>query len=145
MVRFVNEEYLILLLLIPLLMLVAWWIWRVRKRAAERFATPAMMRRLAPEASEFKRPVKFGLMLLALALVILALANPQIGTRLQEVKQEGVDIFIVLDLSLSMKAEDIKPNRLEKAKLEIRNLIEKLGETGSGLSCLRVKHTRNFL
>jgi len=133
MVRFVNEEYLILLLLIPLLILVAWWVWRVRKRAAERFATPAMMRRLAPEASVFKRPVKFGLMILAMALVILALANPQIGTRLQEVKQEGVDIFIALDLSLSMKAEDIKPNRLEKAKLEIRNLIEKLGGDRIGL------------
>ena len=68
-----------------------------------------------------------------MALVILALANPQIGTRLEEVKQEGVDIFIALDLSLSMKAEDIKPNRLEKAKLEIRNLIDRLGGDRIGL------------
>jgi Ca-activated chloride channel family protein len=133
MVRFVNEEYLYLLLLIPAALLLAWWVWRMRKHAAGRFATPSIIQRLAPAASEFKRPVKFGLLLLAVAFLVLALANPQIGTRLQEVKQEGVDIFIALDLSLSMKAEDIKPNRLEKAKLEIRNLIEKLGGDRIGL------------
>ncbi len=64
---------------------------------------------------------------------VLALANLQIGTRLEEVKQEGVDIFIAVDVSLSMKAEDIKPNRLEKAKLEIRNLIDRLGGDRIGL------------
>ena len=70
-------------------------------------------------------------------MLVLALANPQIGTRLEEVKQEGVDIFIALDVSLSMKAEDIKPNRLEKAKLEIRNLIGRLGGDRIGLDRLR--------
>jgi len=133
MVRFVNEEYLYVLLVIPAVLLLAWWVWHVRRRAVERFATPQMIRRLAPAASAFKRPVKIGLMLLAAALLILALANLQVGTRLQEVKQEGVDIFIALDLSLSMKAEDIKPNRLEKAKLEIRNLIERLRGDRIGL------------
>ena len=66
-------------------------------------------------------------------MLILALANLQVGTRLEEVKQEGVEIFLALDLSLSMKAEDIKPNRLEKAKLEIRNLIGRLGGDRIGL------------
>ena len=74
--------------------------------------------------------MKFVLLLCALILIILALANLQIGTRLEEVKQEGVDIFIAVDVSLSMKAEDIKPNRLEKAKLEIRNLVDRLGGRG---------------
>jgi Ca-activated chloride channel family protein len=133
MVRFLNEEYLYLLLAVPAMLLLGWWVWHMRKHAADRFATSSMIQRLAPAASEFKRPVKFGLLLLAMAFLILALANPQIGTRLQEVKQEGVDIFIALDLSLSMKAEDIKPNRLEKAKLEIRNLIGKLGGDRIGL------------
>ena len=68
-----------------------------------------------------------------MALLVVALANPQVGTRMEEVKQEGVDIFIALDVSLSMKAEDIKPSRLEKAKLEIRNLIERLGGDRIGL------------
>lgn len=133
MVRFVHPDHLYLLAIIPAAVLVAWWLWRVRKAAAGRFASASMFARLAPAASRFKRPVKFGLQLLVAAFLVLALANLQIGTRLEEVKQEGVDIFIALDLSLSMKAEDIKPNRLEKAKLEIRNLIERLGGDRIGL------------
>jgi Ca-activated chloride channel family protein len=77
--------------------------------------------------------LRFCVLLLALAFIIIGLANPQIGTRLQEVKQEGVDIFVALDVSLSMKAEDIKPNRLEKAKLEVHNLIDRLGGDRIGL------------
>jgi Ca-activated chloride channel family protein len=71
--------------------------------------------------------------MISIAFLVVGLANPQIGTRLEEVKQEGVDIFIALDVSLSMKAEDIRPNRLEKAKLEIRNLINRLGGDRVGL------------
>jgi Ca-activated chloride channel homolog len=133
MVRFVHEDYLMLLALVPVLLALGWWIRRLRKSAARRFATPAMFDHLAPAASRFKRPVKFGIQLGILAMLILALANMQVGTRLEEVKQEGVEIFLALDLSLSMKAEDIKPNRLEKAKLEIRNLIGKLGGDRIGL------------
>jgi Ca-activated chloride channel family protein len=133
MVRFVHEEYLMLLALIPVLLGLGWWVWRLRKIAAAKFATPAMLERLAPAASTFKRPVKFGIQLLIVAVLILALADLQVGTRLEEVKQEGVEIFLALDLSLSMKAEDIKPNRLEKAKLEIRNLIGRLGGDRIGL------------
>ena len=133
MVRFVHEDYLALLAIIPAILALGWWIWRLRKNAMLRFASAAMFEKLAPEASRFKRPVKLGLQLLIIALLILALANMQVGTRLEEVKQEGVEIFLVLDLSLSMKAEDIKPNRLEKAKLEIRNLIARLGGDRIGL------------
>lgn len=133
MVRFVHEEYLMLLALVPVLLALGWWILRLRKTAARKFATPAMLGHLAPAASRLKRPVKFGIQLLIVAVLILALANMQVGTRLEEVKQEGVEIFLVLDLSLSMKAEDIKPNRLEKAKLEIRNLIGRLGGDRIGL------------
>lgn len=76
---------------------------------------------------------KFVLFVLAFAFIVVGFANPLLGTRLEEVKQEGVDIFIALDVSLSMKAEDIKPNRLEKAKLEIRTLIDRLGGDRIGL------------
>ncbi len=133
MLRFVHEEYLWFLAIIPVLIAIAWFVRGARLRASRVFGTPAMMHRLAPEASRYKRPVKFVLLLCAVALVIGALANLQIGTRLEEMKQEGVDIFIVMDVSLSMKAEDIKPNRLEKAKLEIRNLIDRLGGDRIGL------------
>ncbi len=118
---------------VPVLIVLAWFLRRVRRRAMDRFASPGMMARLAPQASSVKRTVKFLLLLSALILMIAGLANLQIGTRLEEVKQEGVDIFIAMDLSLSMKAEDIKPNRLEKAKLEIRNLIGRLGGDRIGL------------
>ncbi len=133
MLRFVHEDYLWLLAVVPLLIVLAWFVRAARKRALAAFSTSIMVQRLAPQASRWKRPVKFVLLLCALALTILALANLQIGTRLEEVKQEGVDIFIAVDVSLSMKAEDIKPNRLEKAKLEIRNLVDRLGGDRIGL------------
>jgi len=133
MLRFLYEDYLWILAALPALIVAAWFIRGARLRAAKAFGSPEMMRRLAPLASRLKRPVKFALLLTAAALVILALANLQIGTRLEEMKQEGVDIFIAVDVSFSMKAEDIKPNRLEKAKLEIRNLIERLRGDRIGL------------
>jgi Ca-activated chloride channel family protein len=73
------------------------------------------------------------LLLTAVTFLVIGLANPQVGTRLEDVKQEGVDIFIALDVSLSMKAEDVKPNRLAKAKYEIGNLINRLGGDRIGL------------
>jgi Ca-activated chloride channel family protein len=133
MLRFLHEEYLWVLAVLPLLVAVAAVVRAGRRRALKTFSTPEMMRRLAPGASRFKRPAKFALLLVVVASVVLALANLQIGTRLEEVKQEGVDIFIAVDVSLSMKAEDVKPNRLEKAKLEIRNLIDRLGGDRIGL------------
>lgn len=133
MIRFAHSEYLYLLAILPLLVLAYVAASRARRTAWMRFAHLDILTRLAEEASSAKRTVKFLLFLSALAFVIIALANPQIGTRLVEVKQEGVDIFIALDVSMSMKAEDIKPNRLERAKLEIRNLIDRLAGDRIGL------------
>ncbi len=133
MIRFVHSEYLYLLALIPVLVVVSWFLARLRRKALDRFGDAAMIERLAEGASRPKRVVKFALAMAAIAFLLVGLADPQIGTRLEEVKQEGVDIFIALDVSLSMKAEDIKPNRLEKAKLEIRNLIGRLRGDRIGL------------
>ncbi len=133
MIRFAHEEYLYLLALIPALVAGYWFAGRFRKRALERFGNPAILMRLADAASRSKRVVKLAVLAAALACLVVGLANPQIGTRMEEVKQEGVDIFIALDVSLSMKAEDIKPNRLEKAKFEIRNLIQRLKGDRIGL------------
>jgi len=133
MVRFVHSEYLNLLVLLPAVGLLLWFAARMRRRALGRFVHLGMLGRLAEEASPAKRVVKAVLLLAAVALLVLGLANPQIGTRLEEVKQEGIDLFIALDVSLSMKAEDIKPNRLEKAKFEIRNLIGRLSGDRIGL------------
>ncbi len=133
MIRFAHFEYLYLLGLIPAFLLLYWLGARARKKALSRFGSLDILARLADSTSAQKRFLKFTLLLFAYALLVVSLANPQIGTRLQEVKQEGVDIFIALDVSLSMKAEDIKPNRLEKAKFEMRNLISRLEGNRIGL------------
>lgn len=122
-----------MLVLLPLLLGGYWLLARAKTRAFSRFGEPGVLSRLTESTSKAKRRLKFMLFIAALAFLIVGLTNPQIGTRLQEVKQEGVDIFIALDVSLSMKAEDIKPNRLEKAKLEIRNLIGRLAGDRLGL------------
>ncbi len=133
MIRFAHQEYLYLLGLIPVFVVLFVLVARARKNAMKRFGSLEILPRLAESASKPKRAIKSVVFLLALAIIIIAFANPQIGTRLQEVKQEGVDIFIALDVSLSMKAEDIKPNRLEKAKFEIRNLIDRLAGDRIGM------------
>jgi len=133
MIRFAHSEYLFFLALVPVAVAGYWFFARVRLKALQRFGELNILKRLAESASRMKRLVKFGLFLLAFLFLVVGFANPQIGTRLQEVKQEGVDLFIALDVSLSMKAEDIKPNRLDKAKFEIRNLIERLGGDRLGL------------
>jgi Ca-activated chloride channel homolog len=133
MIRFAHSEYLWLLLMVPVFSIVFIALLRLRTGAMRRFGEPAILERLAEHASRPKRWVKFGLLMLALGMLVLGLANPQIGTRLEEVKQEGVDLFVALDVSLSMKAEDIKPNRLEKAKFELRNLISRLRGDRIGL------------
>ncbi len=133
MIRFAHPEYLALLALLPVLLGVFLFALRVRQKALKRFGVPSVVQRLTEGASPAKPVLRGGLILAALGLLVVGLANPQIGTRLEEVKQEGIDLFIALDVSLSMKAEDIKPNRLEKAKLEIRNLIDRLAGDRVGL------------
>ncbi len=133
MIRFAHPEYLYGLALIPVLAGFYWLVARLRRSSLQRFGTLSVLTRLTEEASGAKRFWSAGLMMLISALCVVALANPQIGTRMEEVKQEGVDLFIALDVSLSMKAEDIKPNRLEKAKLELRNLIARLSGDRIGL------------
>jgi Ca-activated chloride channel family protein len=133
MIRFLHPEFLSALALIPVLVAAYVFLSLRRRKALAQFGAPPMIERLAEDASTSKRLVRFLLLLGAIACAVLALVQPQIGTRMEEVKQEGIDLFIALDVSLSMKAEDIKPSRLEKAKFEIRNLIGRLGGDRIGL------------
>ncbi len=126
MFRFAHSEYLYFLSLLPLLVL---WLWHVRRRQqqlAARLGQPAVVRRLMPEASEWKWRLKHGLRLLALALLIVGWANPQWGTRRQEVKARGVDLILALDISQSMWATDIPPNRMARAKRTAAQLLDAL-------------------
>lgn len=133
MFRFAHPDYLYLLIVIPFLLVVYGYVRMQSVKAKKLFSTSEMFSRLADQHSTRKGAVKASLFLVAFSLLVIALANPQVGTRMEDVKQEGVDLFIALDVSKSMLAEDIKPNRLEKAKYEIGNLIERLAGDKIGM------------
>lgn len=124
--RFEHPIYLYLLLLIPVLAFIHLYLVNQRKKALQQFGNPELLDELMPNVS-FKRPsVKFYFLLLALTILILAIAGPQFGTKLQTMKRKGIELMIALDVSNSMMAEDIEPNRLERAKRAISRLVDKL-------------------
>jgi Ca-activated chloride channel family protein len=133
MFRFAHPEYLNALYAIPVLVLIFLYLNRNRKKLLEKFADKRLHRILLPDFSGIKNWFKAGLILFALVLLIFAAANPQVGTRVQEVKQTGIDVFIALDVSRSMLAQDIKPDRLDQAKFQISTLINKLRGDRIGL------------
>ncbi len=133
MVKFAHSEYLYGLYLIPILIALIWYATRNQNLLLEKFANIKLHKVLFPRRSAIKTIVKNGLIILSIVLLIFAVANPQVGSKIEEVKQVGIDVYILLDVSLSMKAEDIKPSRLEKAKHEISKLIQKLQGDRIGL------------
>ncbi len=133
MFRFANTEYLYLLLLIPVLALVFALVFRLRKNALARFGNPDVIGTLMPENSASRPVLKSILVLLCLAALVFGIARPQFGSKLREIKREGVEIIIALDVSNSMMAEDIKPNRLERAKQAIARLVDRLVNDKIGL------------
>lgn len=133
MLRFEHPDMLWALAAVPLLAVLFWVLRSRQRKLLSRFVSEGLLATLAPDLSGAKRGVKNGLLLGGLACVILAIANPQVGTRLEEVKREGIDLFVALDVSLSMKSEDIRPNRLEKAKRDVSALLNKLRGDRVGL------------
>ena len=133
MIRFAHSDYLYLLWLIPLLVFLYLFTQNKQNKLLEKFAGTKLHDVLFPLRSKLKSPVKFALTLFAMFLIIVSIANPQIGTKIEDVKQIGIDVYILLDVSRSMAAEDIKPSRLEKAKFEISNLMQKLQGDRIGL------------
>jgi tetratricopeptide (TPR) repeat protein len=133
MLRFAHPEYLWALWALPLVAVGFFLLYRWRRRLLRRFAAEPLLPQLAPDVSIAKRTFKHGLVLLAMASLIVAVADPQVGTRLEEVKRKGIDLFVALDVSLSMKAEDIRPSRLEKAKRDVSDLFRKLQGDRVGL------------
>lgn len=134
MFKFAHIENLYLLAVIPLL--IAFFIYALlqQKKMRNAFASIELFQRLSPWTSTVKQKIKFGILLFAIALVIVGFANPQIGSRFEEVKAEAIDIFISLDVSKSMKAEDVQPNRLEAAKYAIGQLLNMVRGDRVGLS-----------
>lgn len=132
---YADPHYLLLLLLIPLLIVFLLVSSRLKKRALAKFGNLELIRKLMKSISRRRRFVKNSLILLALTAMIIAAARPQFGTRMREVSRKGVDIMIVLDTSMSMLAEDVAPNRLERAKHEVSNFIRLLQGDRIGLVC----------
>lgn len=133
MIRFASPEYLKFLRVLPLMLLALWYL---QRRAHRRFVlllgakvTPV----LTASLSSAKRQTKIVLFVMAVALFLLALARPQLGKSLQEVKLEGVELMLLVDVSTSMLAEDVKPSRLEHAKSELIKLMDILGGDKVGL------------
>jgi Ca-activated chloride channel family protein len=131
--RFANPDFLYLLLAIPGLILL-WVLDHLRKkRAIKRLGESLLVNKLIPEASKSRPVIKFIFQLAALTSGILMIARPQFGSKLENVKKEGVEIIIALDVSNSMLAEDIQPNRLERAKQSITRLIDQFTDDKIGL------------
>jgi Ca-activated chloride channel family protein len=124
--RFAYPVYLHVLWLIPIFLVFFLWVAKLRQRSLERFGETHLVTKLSRTVSRRRQRVKMVLLLLALLFLGIAIARPQIGTHAVPVKTEGIDLVFTLDTSLSMLAEDIKPNRLERAKHEIAALMDKL-------------------
>lgn len=123
MVHFEHIEYLWLLAAVALTGVVwGYTAWRNRRRM-EQWADQGMFGRLIPDHSTWRPAVKMSLTLVGMALIVVALANPQFGTHVQKAKRAGSDVAICFDVSNSMMAEDIQPNRLERSKRVVANLL----------------------
>jgi len=133
MIRYENIEFLYLFYGIIGFILLFIYYTKWKKKAFEKFGKLSTIRNLIPNHSITRENIKFILLLLYISALIIGIANPQIGTKMEEVKREGVDLMIALDLSNSMLSEDIKPNRLERARQAISRLIDKLEGDRIGL------------
>lgn len=128
-----ETYYFYLLGIIPVLVLLFFVILIWKKGAQKRFADQEALSKLSPARSSFKPLLKMIFVLLALSFIVIALVNPKIGTSLEEVKREGVDIVFAIDVSKSMLAEDIAPNRLEKSKQLVSQTLNSLGGDRVGI------------
>lgn len=131
--RFEHPEYFWALLVIPLLAVLFIWMVAWRKRAFRRFGEHDLMQRLVPARSGVRSIFKFMVLCLVYLFLVIGLANPQIGSKLVEGERKGIDIMVALDVSNSMLAQDIQPNRLERARQALSKLIDKLGNDRIGI------------
>ena len=133
MFRFEDPIYLWLLVLIPVLALIRFISYRNQKRKLRKFGDPKLLKELMPDVSRFRPSLKFWILLAALALLIIMLARPQMGTKISQEKRTGIETIIALDISNSMLAEDIVPSRLDRSKMMVENLVDHFTNDKIGL------------
>ena len=133
MFRFEDPIYLYLLAAVPVLFAIRWLMVHQQKRRLRRFGDIELVRQLMPNVSRFRPAVKFWVLLGALALLIVMLARPQLGTKISHEKRTGIETIICLDVSNSMLAEDVAPSRLDRSKMMIENLVDHFTNDKIGL------------
>ena len=131
--RFAHPEYFYIFLVLPVLVILFILNRITRSKNLKRFGETELLEQLMPSISTGRPVIKFGIWLLAITCLITALAQPQFGSKLTLTKRKGVELIIALDVSNSMKAQDIKPNRLERAKRAIAKLTDRLKNDKIGL------------
>lgn|SRR5574344_79300 len=133
MLRFQDSIYLWLLLILPVLAMVRFVVWRQRRNKLRKFGDPELLKQLMPDVSKYRPTVKFWLMMSAIAILILIIARPQMGTKVSHEKRNGIEAIIALDISNSMMAEDVVPSRLAKSKLLVENMVDHFTNDKVGL------------
>ena len=133
MFRFADPIYLYLLVLIPVLALIRFMTYRNQKKRLRKFGDPKLLRQLMPDVSRFRPVVKFWILQGALALLIVMLARPQFGTKINNEQRVGIETIIAMDISNSMLAEDIVPSRLDRSKMMVENLVDHFTNDKIGL------------
>ena len=133
MFRFEDPKYLYLLLLLALWAIIYILSCISRKRKLKRFGETQLIKALMPDASSKRQHIKFLIALFAAAMLIVALARPQMGMTVDNEKKQGIEVVIALDISNSMLAEDVSPNRLECAKQLISSTIDRMDNDKVGI------------
>ena len=133
MFRFEDPIYLYGLVLVVVLALIRFVTYRNQRKRLRKFGDPQLLKELMPDVSRFRPSVKFWLLEAALSLLFVMLARPQFGTRISHEKRTGIETIIAMDISNSMRAEDVVPNRLERAKMIVENLVDNFTNDKIGL------------
>ena len=133
MFRFESPIFLYLLILIPILFVIRLLTIRQRRKKLRKFGDPSLLKELMPDVSVFRSEVKFWFAMGALALLIVMLARPQMGTKISHEKRNGIETIITLDISNSMMAEDVVPSRLDKSKMLVENMVDHFTNDKIGL------------
>ena len=133
MFRFEDPIYLYLLAVIPVILLIRFLMVRQQKKRLRKFGDRDLLRQLMPDVSRLRPAVKFWLLLGALALLIVMLARPQMGTKISHEKRTGIETIICMDISNSMLAEDVAPSRLDRSKMMVENLVDHFTNDKIGL------------
>jgi Ca-activated chloride channel family protein len=133
MLHFAHIEFLWGLALVPVLIIMFIWVSRWKRKALAKFGDKNVVKLMMPEVSLSKPYLKFTLFIIGFTFLLIAAADPQVGSKMEEVKRKGADIMILLDVSNSMLSQDLAPNRLENAKQAISQLIDNMHDDRIGI------------